>query len=98
LKTGRRGEYLCLRGRKWKKVGENCILKCFIILVLGQLKEDEMVSTCSTYTRDENAYRIFIGKPEGKRPLGRSMRRWYDNNGTYLREIGLKTLDWILLV
>jgi hypothetical protein len=36
-----------------------------------------------------NAYRILVGKPEGKRPLGRSRRRWVDNIKMDLREIGL---------
>jgi len=35
-----------------------------------------------------NAYKIFVGKPEGKRPLGRPRRRWEDNIRLDLREIG----------
>jgi hypothetical protein len=35
-----------------------------------------------------NAYRILVGKPEGKRPLGRPRRRWVDNIKIELREIG----------
>jgi hypothetical protein len=35
-----------------------------------------------------NAYRILVGKLEGKRPLGRPRRRWVDNIKTDLREIG----------
>jgi hypothetical protein len=35
-----------------------------------------------------NAYRILVGTPEGKRPLGRSRRRWVDNIKMDLREIG----------
>jgi hypothetical protein len=35
-----------------------------------------------------NAYNILDGKPEGKRQLGRRSRRWKDNTGMYLREIG----------
>jgi hypothetical protein len=35
-----------------------------------------------------NAYRIFVGKPEGKRPLGRPRRRWVDNIKMDLRNIG----------
>jgi hypothetical protein len=35
-----------------------------------------------------NAYRIFVGMPEGKRPLGRPRRRWVDNIKMDLREIG----------
>jgi hypothetical protein len=36
-----------------------------------------------------NAYRILMGKPEGKRPLGRSRRKWVDNIKMDLREIGV---------
>jgi hypothetical protein len=42
-----------------------------------------------------NAYRIFVGKPEGKNPLGRPRRRWVDNIKMDLREIGLDGMDWI---
>jgi hypothetical protein len=42
-----------------------------------------------------NAYRILMGKPEGKRPLERSRRRWVDNIKMNLREIGM---DWIDMV
>jgi hypothetical protein len=35
-----------------------------------------------------NAYRLLVGRPEGKRPLGRPRRRWVDNIKIYLREIG----------
>jgi hypothetical protein len=34
-----------------------------------------------------NAYRILVGKPEGKRPLGKRRRRWVDNIKMDLREI-----------
>jgi hypothetical protein len=33
-------------------------------------------------------YRILVGKPEGKRPLGRPRRRWEDNIQVYLQEVG----------
>jgi hypothetical protein len=42
-----------------------------------------------------NACRILVGKPEGKRPLGRPRRRWVDNIQMDLREIGWVGLDWI---
>jgi hypothetical protein len=45
-----------------------------------------------------NAYRILVGKPEGKRPLGRPRRRWEDNIKMDLREIGWGRMDWIDLV
>jgi hypothetical protein len=42
-----------------------------------------------------NACRILVGKPEGKRPLGRPRRRWEDNIRMDLREIGWGGMDWI---
>jgi hypothetical protein len=41
------------------------------------------------------AYRILMGKPEGRSPLGRPRRRWLDNIKLDLREIGLDGVDWI---
>jgi hypothetical protein len=42
-----------------------------------------------------NVYRLLVGKPEGKRPLGRSRRRWIDNIKMDLLKIGLNVVDWI---
>jgi hypothetical protein len=42
-----------------------------------------------------NAYRILVGNPEGKRPLGRPRRRWVDNIKMNLREIGWDGGGWI---
>jgi hypothetical protein len=42
-----------------------------------------------------NAYSILVGKPEGKRPLGRPRRRWVDNIEMGLREIGWDGMDWV---
>jgi hypothetical protein len=41
------------------------------------------------------AYRILVGKPEGKRPLGRPRRRWVDNIRMDLREIGWDGMNWM---
>jgi hypothetical protein len=43
----------------------------------------------------ENAYRLLVGKSEGKRPLGRLRHRWVDNVGIDLGEVGLGDVDWI---
>jgi hypothetical protein len=48
----------------------------------------------SMHQEKKNAYRIFVGKPEGKRPLGRPRRGW-DNIRMDLREIGWGGMDWI---
>jgi hypothetical protein len=42
-----------------------------------------------------NAYRLLVGKPEGKRPLGRPRRMWVDNIRMDLREVGWGDVDWI---
>jgi hypothetical protein len=42
-----------------------------------------------------NAYRILVGKPEGKRPLGKPRHRWVDYIKIDLREIGWEGMDWI---
>jgi hypothetical protein len=44
---------------------------------------------------NRNAYRIMVGKPEGKRPLRRPRRRWVDNIKMDLRGIGWGGVDWI---
>ena len=45
--------------------------------------------------QSRNAYRVLVGKPEGKRPLGRPRRRWEDNIKINLREVGCDPRDWI---
>jgi hypothetical protein len=42
-----------------------------------------------------NVYRLLVGKPEVKRPLGRPRRRWIDNIKMDILEIGLNVVDWI---
>jgi hypothetical protein len=42
-------------------------------------------------------YKVFVGKPEGRRPLGRPRRRWEDGVRMDLREMGLGDADWIRL-
>jgi hypothetical protein len=43
------------------------------------------------------AYNILVGRPEGRRPLGRPRRRWEDNIKIDLRERGFGVVDWINL-
>jgi len=42
-------------------------------------------------------YRLLVGRPEGKRPLGRPRRRWDDNIKMHLQELGCGSMDWIEL-
>jgi len=55
-----------------------------------------MVSLYSTmYVCMYLCMHVLVGKPEGKRPLGRPRRRWVDNIGTDLQEVGCGYMDWI---
>jgi len=44
---------------------------------------------------EREVYRVLVGKPEGKRPLGRLRRRWVDNIRMALQEVGCGYIDWI---
>ena len=44
---------------------------------------------------ERGVYRVLVGKPEGKRPLGRPRRRWVDNIRMDLLEVGCGYMDWI---
>jgi hypothetical protein len=54
-----------------------------------------MVGVCSTNGEKKNAYRLLMGSPGGKKPLGRLRRRWADNIEIGLLEIGWGGVDWI---
>jgi hypothetical protein len=54
-----------------------------------------MGKACRTHGEKRNAYRIFVGKPERMRPIGRPRRRWEDSIKMDLREIGWGGMDWI---
>ena len=43
---------------------------------------------------ERGAYRVLVGKPEGKRPLGRHRRRWVNNIRMDLQEVGCGYMDW----
>jgi hypothetical protein len=46
---------------------------------------------------ERNVYKVFMGKPEGKRPLGRLRRRWEDGVRMDIREIGWGSVEWMQL-
>jgi hypothetical protein len=56
-----------------------------------------MGRACNKHGEKRNAYRIWWGKPEGKRSLGRCRRRWEDTIRMYFREIGWCVVFWIAL-
>jgi len=50
---------------------------------------------CGAYGEERGVYRVLVGKPEGKRPLGRPRRRWVDNIRMDLQEVECGYMDWI---
>jgi hypothetical protein len=56
-----------------------------------------MGGACTRWGERRGVYRVFVGKPEGKRPLGRPRRRREDNIKMDLQEVGYGGVDWIEL-
>jgi hypothetical protein len=56
-----------------------------------------MGGECSSDGERRDVYRVFVGKPEGKRPLGRPRRRWEDNIKMDLQEVVCGGMGWIEL-
>jgi len=56
-----------------------------------------MGGACSAYWERRSVYRVLVGKPEGKRPLGRPRLRWEDNIKKDLQEVGCGAMGWIEL-
>ena len=58
---------------------------------------NEIGGVCSTYGERRGVYTVLVGKPEGKRSVGRPRRRWEDNIKMALQEVGCGHMDWIEL-
>jgi hypothetical protein len=54
-----------------------------------------MGTACGAYGGDRGVHRVLVGKPEGKRPLGRPRRRWEGNIKMDLQDIGGGRGDWM---
>jgi hypothetical protein len=67
--------------------------------IIRQIKSRRM--NCAGHVacmgEERKVYRILVGKPEGKRPLGRPRHRWEDGIRMDLRETGWRTVEWIQL-
>jgi hypothetical protein len=73
---------------------ENRIYKPSIIRIIKS-KRMRLAGHVARMGEKRNAYRVLVGKPEGKTPLGRPRRKWEDNIRIELREIGWGGMDWI---
>jgi hypothetical protein len=74
--------------------------------IIRVIKKTEMGRTCGTYGGRRGAYRTLVGKPEGRRPLGRRRRRWEDNikievgwgGGAWTASVWLRIGTWRAVV
>ena len=75
------------------------MIKGFVLLTQycagDKIEKNEMGWACGAYGWGEGVFRFLVGKPEGKRPLGRHRRRWVDNIRMDLQEVGCGYMDWI---
>jgi hypothetical protein len=81
---------------------ENCIMKRFMICTLRlsiiriiKARRMRWSGHVARMGEKRNVYRLLVGKSEGRRPLGRPRRRWLDNIGIDLVEVGWGDVDWI---
>jgi hypothetical protein len=82
-----RGEVIRELRRLHNKVYALLLTKC---RSRDQIKKAEMTRACSTYGERRGAYRVLVGKLEGKRPLERPGRKWDDKITMCLRDVGWK--------
>ena len=85
---------------KWRKLhNEELNDLYFLPNIVRVIKSRRMkwVGHVARMMEERGVYRILVGKPEGKRPLGRTGRRWEDNIKMDLQEVGCGDTDWIEL-
>ncbi|PNF20287.1 hypothetical protein B7P43_G14398, partial [Cryptotermes secundus] len=68
---------------------------CLFNIFAASLERMRWAGHIARMVETRNAYRILVGKPEGKRPLERPRHMWVDNIKMALREIGWYGMDWI---
>jgi hypothetical protein len=103
-----RGTYLTWRifGSKrdgdglWRKLHNNELHNLYSSLNIVKVIKSRRIRWvgCMAHMREgRNVYRVFVGRPEGRRPLGRPRHRWENNIRLDLREIGINEVNWIWL-
>jgi hypothetical protein len=60
-----------------------------------KIEKNEMGGSCSADGVERGVYTVLVGKPEGKRPVWRSRRRWENNIRMDVQEVGCGGMDWI---
>jgi hypothetical protein len=82
---------------EWRKLHNELHILYSSPNIIRQIKSRRMRWTghVARMGKERNVYRVWMGKPEGKRPLERPRHRWEDGIRMDLREMGWKSVDWI---
>ena len=84
--------------REWRKLHNEKLNDLYSSPnIFRVIKSRSIGGPCSTYGERRGVYGVLMGKPEGKRPLGRPRRRWEDNIKMDFQEVGCGDMDWIEL-
>jgi len=82
----------------WRKLHNeelNDLYSSPIIVELIKSRRMRWTGHVARMGKERGVYRVLVGKPEGRRPLGRPRRRWVDNNRKDLLEVECGNMDWI---
>jgi hypothetical protein len=82
---------------EWRKLHNEELRDLYSSLSIIRIIKSRMRSAVNVARMGEkrNAYRLLLGKPEGRRPVGKPRCRWEDNIKPDLREVGWDDVDWI---
>jgi hypothetical protein len=83
---------------EWKKQMRRSLLICILspnTVWVTKARRMRWVGHVVRMGERRGVYRVLVGKPEGKRQLGRPRHRWEDNNKMDLQEVGCGGMDWI---
>jgi hypothetical protein len=85
---------------KWRKLHSEELndLYCSSNIVRVIKWRRQMNRACSMYRERRGVYRVLVGKPEGRRPVGRPKRRWEDSIKMDLQEMECEGMDWFELL
>jgi len=79
---------------EWRRLHNEEINDLYCSPIIVRVK-NEIGGLCSTCGERSGGYSVLVGKPGGKRPLGRTRGRWEDNINMDLQEVGCGYMDWI---
>jgi hypothetical protein len=86
--------------RSWRKLHNDELRNLYSSLNIVRAIKSRRIRWAGHVARmgeGRGVYRVLVGRPEGKRPLGRPRRRWENNIKMDLREIGIDGVNWIQL-